>query len=179
MKAAISFVILLGSVAAGATVARAQSADSDKQFLTKASQSDFTEIKFSQLALEKSTNPTVKSFAQRMVMDHQKLEAEMKPLADQAGVTPVTELDAEHQQKYDVLNQLSGTEFDKTYMTGMDQDHHIALNLFKSEESSAADSKLKATVAKGTKVIAQHTSMADKGVTAMSTMPSSGAAATQ
>jgi len=88
--------------------------DMDMQFLMKASQSDFTEIKFSQLAMDKASSPQVKAFAQKMITDHQTLETDMKPFADKAGVSLVMELDAEHQQKYDALSQLSGMDFDKT-----------------------------------------------------------------
>ena len=56
----------------------------------------------------------------------------MKPFADKLGVTPVMELDSDHQMKYDNLSKLSGMEFDKTYMQAMDDDHHKALTLFKA-----------------------------------------------
>ncbi len=148
----------------GVAVAQSPSptADQDKQFVMQASLSDYTEITFSQLALQKSTNPQVKAYAQKMITDHQKLEAEMKPGADKLGVTPATALDADHQQKYDAMGQLSGADFDKQYMTAMDTDHHKSLDAFKAEESSTQDAQLKPVVKKGEKVVAQHTAMADK-----------------
>jgi putative membrane protein len=169
------YAMIMGcTVAFGAAAAVAQSADTadmDKQFLMKASQSDYTEIQFSQLALQQATNPQVKAYAQKMVDDHTKLEAEMKPFADKLGVTPVTTLDAEHQQKYDALKQMSGMNFDKTYMTGMDQDHHIALDLFKQQEKApSSDPAMKKTVEKGEKVVAMHTKMADAAVQKMDKM---------
>ncbi|GAA3753242.1 DUF4142 domain-containing protein [Terriglobus aquaticus] len=145
----------------------ASSADADKTFIQTASQSDYTEIKFSQLAADKGSNPRVKAYAQKMIADHTQLETEMKPFADQMGVTPVTQLDSDHQQKYDALSQMSGADFDKTYMTAMDMDHHKALDLFKQEESTTTDPKFKKVVAKGEKVVAQHTMMADKAVKMM------------
>ena len=151
--------------------AQASSADTDKQFLTTASQSDATEIKFSQLAAEKATNPRVKAYANKMISDHTTLEANMKPFADKLGVTPVMTLDADHQAKYDALAALSGPDFDKTYMTDMDADHHAALTVFKSEEASTTDPAMKATVAKGEKVVAQHTMMADRAVKMMGGTP--------
>ena len=147
---------------AGGTVARAQGADQDKQFLMTASQGDYTEITFSKLAEPKSTNPQVKAYAQKMITDHTKLDAEMKPYADQMGVTPVTSLDATHQQQYDQLSSLSGADFDKSYMSAMDTDHHATLDAFKTEESSTTNTALKGTVKKGERVVAQHTEMADK-----------------
>ena len=147
--------------------AQASSADTDKQFLMTASQSDYTEIKFSQLAADKASNARVKAYAQKMVSDHNKLEADMKPFADKLGVTPVMTLDDDHQAKYDALNGMSGMDFDKTYMTDMDADHHKALDAFKSEESATTDPEFKKAVAKGEKVVAQHTMMADKAVSLM------------
>lgn len=151
--------------------AQASSADADKQFLMTASQSDYTEIKFSQLAAEKATNPRVKAYANKMIADHNKLEAEMKPFAEKLGVTPNLTLDDAHQQKYDALAGMSGADFDKTYMTDMDVDHHAALDVFKAEEASTTDPALKRAVAKGEKVVAQHTMMADKAMKMMGGAP--------
>jgi putative membrane protein len=154
--------------------ASAQSADVDKQFLATASQSDYTEIAFSKLAADKAADPQVKAFAQKMITDHTALETDMKPFADKWGVTPVTTLDAMHQQKYDALQQISGVEFDKAYMMGMDDDHHATLALFKQEESATTDRQFKKTVAKGEKVVAMHTKMADMAVMKMDKKPVTG-----
>ena len=136
--------------------------DQDKTFLTSAGQSDFNEIKLSQLAETKASNPQVKAFAEKMVTDHNMLEAKMKPYATAWGLSPATSLDADHQSEYDKLNGLSGADFDKEYMTAMDMDHHKALDMFKMEESSTTDMKFKKSVANGEKVVANHTMMADK-----------------
>ncbi len=141
--------------------------DQDKQFLTTASLSDYTEITFSQLALQKSSNAQVKAYAQKMITDHQMLEQKMLPFAQQMGVTPATALDSQHQQLYDQLNQLSGTDFDKQYMSAMDTDHHKSLDNFKTEETSTQVRQMKPVVKQGEKVVAQHTEMADKMVKKM------------
>jgi putative membrane protein len=174
MNKIMSAAIVGCSIAMGVAAASAQTADMDKQFLTTASQSDYTEITFSKLAADKATNPQVKAYAQKMITDHTALETEMKPFADKWDVTPVTMLDAAHQQKFDALQQLSGMDFDKTYMMGMDDDHHAALTLFKQEESTTADHDFKKTVAKGEKVVAMHTKMADMAVTKMDKKPAAG-----
>jgi putative membrane protein len=162
------------SIAMSAVAAMGQTADADKQFLTTASQSDYTEITFSKLAADKATNPQVKAFAQKMITDHTTLETEMKPFADKWSVTPVMTLDDTHQQKFDALQKLSGSDFDKAYMMGMNDDHHMALTLFKQEESTTTDGDFKKVVAKGEKVVAMHTKMADTAVTKMDKKPASG-----
>ena len=148
------------AVQAGAQTA-GQISDSDKSFIADASQGDLTETKLSQLALDKSSNADVKTYAQKMITDHAMLELKMKPFAEKAGVAPATELTAEHQAVYDKLNGLSGADFDKAYVEAMDKDHHEDLTKFKTEASTTKDPDLKKTVAQGTKVVAMHTKMAD------------------
>ena len=150
----------------GASKAMAQS-DSDKMFLMKASEGDLAEIKQSQLALDKSTNPKVKEFAQKMISDHTMLETNMKPFADKNGVMPATTLNADHQAEYDRESALSGADFDKEYIKNMDMDHHMTLQAFKMEIANTQDMDLKKTVMMGEKVVASHTKMADKLSTKM------------
>ncbi len=141
--------------------AQAEVTDQDKQFLTKASQGNFAEIKLSQLAETKASNPQVKAFARKMVADHEALGARMKPFADAWSLTPPTSLDSDHQAEYDKLSGLSGADFDKEYMSVMDKDHHEALDIFTQEAQTTTDAKFKAAVLHGKSVVAAHTQMAD------------------
>ena len=157
----VGCVSLAGAVLAGAQLPH-QLTDQDKQFLVTASQSDYTEITFSQLAVQKSQNPEVEAYATKMISDHKTLDKQMMPFANQMGVPPVTSLDAMHQQKFDQLSSLTGSEFNKQYMLDMDMDHHASLDAFKVEEQNTMNSKLKSTVKSGERVISQHTEMADQ-----------------
>lgn len=156
-------------LAAGAAVvfapARAQDdMDSDKKFVMTASESDMAEIAQSKIALDKSSNPKVKAYAQKMIDDHTTLEAKMKPFADKMGVPPPP-LKPEHQAEVDKLSSLSGTDFDTEYIKSMDKDHHIALMAFDAELGTtkmSTDSPFISTVTAGRKVVAMHTKMADK-----------------
>jgi putative membrane protein len=139
---------------------QAQASNSDKQFLAKAAQSDVNEIKLSQLAEEKASNPAVKAFAQKMVAEHKKLSASMKPFADSWGLTAPTDLDDDHKQEYSKLDGLSGADFDKEYMDQMVSDHTEALDAFTSEAKDTKDAKFKAAVLKGKAVVAAHKNMA-------------------
>ncbi len=139
---------------------QAQVSDDDKQFLAKAAQSDVNEIKLSQLAEEKASNPAVKAFAQKMVTEHKKLSASMKPFADSWGLTAPTDLDDDHKQEYAKLNGLSGADFDKEYMDQMVSDHAKALDAFTTEAKDTKDTKFKAAVLKGKTVVAAHKNMA-------------------
>ena len=141
--------------------AHAQATDQDKQFLTKASQGGYDEIQLSKLAETKATNPQVKAFAHKMVVDHTALAARMQPFAQAWGLSAPMSMDSDHQSEYDKLNGLSGMAFDKEYMNVMEKDHHDALNLFNEEAKTTTDAKFKVAVMHGQSVVAAHTHMAD------------------
>ena len=83
--------LTIGSAAMMYTsAAKAQATDDDKKFLTEASQGSYDEIQLGKLAEEKAANPDVKAFGQRMVRDHTKLNAQMKPYAEQWGLNAPT-----------------------------------------------------------------------------------------
>jgi putative membrane protein len=134
----------------------------DKMFLRKAAQGGMAEVKLGQLATEKGSSEDVKSFGQKMVDDHTKLNNDMAPIADSMGVRLPKDLNKEDQTEYDKLSALSGNDFDMEYLSFMVKDHHKDLREFRQEEASTTDPTLKAAVANGTKVIHEHMVMVDK-----------------
>ena len=80
-----------------------------------------------------ATNPAVKEFGQRMVTDHTKLDAKMKPYADNWGVAAPTGLSPDAQKEYDKLQGMSGNDFDKEYISDMVSDHSKDLDAFNKE----------------------------------------------
>jgi putative membrane protein len=156
----VTCLAILGAAALLSTGAANAQSDDDKKFLATASQSDVNEIKLSQLAEDKATNPAVKAFAQKMVTEHTKMSAGMKPFAESWGVTPSTDLDADHQKEYDKLNGLSGADFDKEYIDQMVTDHAKALRAFTSEAKDTKDAKFRAVVLQDKTMVAAHKNMA-------------------
>ncbi|HTF68820.1 MAG TPA: DUF4142 domain-containing protein [Edaphobacter sp.] len=141
--------------------ASAQSpSDDDKKFLASAAQSDVNEIKLSELAEQKAMNPAVKAFATKMVSEHKKMSASMKPFARSWGLSAPTDLDDDHKSDYAKLNGMSGADFDKEYMDLMVSDHSKALDLFTDEAKSTKDPKFRAAVVKGKTMVAAHKNMA-------------------
>jgi putative membrane protein len=64
------------------------------------------EIRLSQLAEQKATNPAVKTLAQKMVAEHNKMSMSLQPFAASWGVTLPTDMDADHHKEYEKLNAL-------------------------------------------------------------------------
>jgi putative membrane protein len=134
----------------------------DKIFLRKAAQGGMAEVKLGQLAAQKASGDDVRSFGQKMVDDHTRLNDEMAPIADSMGVRLPKDLNKEDQAEYDKLNTLSGNNFDMEYLSFMVKDHHKDLREFRQEAASTTDPTLQMAVANATKVIHEHMVMVDK-----------------
>jgi putative membrane protein len=112
----------------------------DLKFVTAATTSNMTEIKASQLAVDKTTDTDIKNVAQRMIDDHTKANDQLKTLAEGKGVTVPTEMSSSQQSEVDDLAKLSGTDFDKEYIKDMVKDHKDAVSWF--QQYSGVDTSM-------------------------------------
>ena len=134
----------------------------DRMFVTKAMQGSMAEVQLGQLTLQKSNNEQVKQFAQRMIDDHTKLNDQMKPVAQQLGVTVPNQVSKNDRKTMAKLQALSGPAYDQAYINDMVKDHKQDLNDFQMEASSGQDQTVKDAATQGSKVIAQHLQMAQQ-----------------
>jgi putative membrane protein len=134
----------------------------DRMFVGKAMQGGLAEVQLGQLTLQKSNNPQVKEFAQRMIDDHTKLNEQMKPVAQQLGVTVPDQISKNDRKTIAKLQALSGSAYDQAYIKDMVKDHKQDLNEFQMEASSGQDQTVKDAASQGSKLIAQHLQMAQQ-----------------
>ena len=153
--------MLIGAATLFAPQAKAAApSDDDKKFVAAATQGDINEIKLSELAQQKATNPAVKAYADKMVAEHKKMFWSVAPFADSWGVALATDLDDDHKSVYKKLDGLSGADFDKEYIDHMVSDHSKALDAFTDEAKDTKDAKFRAVVVKGKTMVAAHKNMA-------------------
>ncbi len=134
----------------------------DRMFVSKAMQGSLAEVQLGQLTLQKSNNPQVKEFAQRMIDDHTKLNDQMKPVAQQLGVKPPDQISKGDRKTIAKLQALSGSAYDQAYIKDMVKDHKQDLTEFQMEASSGQDQTAKDAANQGSKIIAQHLQMAQQ-----------------
>ena len=139
-----------------------QSAMMDKAFVAKALQGGLTEVQLGQLTLQKSENPQVKEFAQKMIDDHTRLGEQMKPVAQQLGVKIPDEPSKKDRQLIAKMQSLSGSAYDQAYVKDMVKDHKQDLSEFQAEASNGQDPNVKDAANQGSKMIAQHLQMAQQ-----------------
>ncbi|MGI2904218.1 DUF4142 domain-containing protein [Tolypothrix sp. VBCCA 56010] len=136
----------------------------DTEFITKAAQSDMTEIQTSQLALQKSKNKSVRDYAQMMIKHHTESSKELKPIAQSKNVTLPTTIGPENTALLTSLKKVSGSQFDQAYMQGQVQAHTKTDAEYQKYLNQGQDPQLKAFASKIEPVVAQHLQMAQKMV---------------
>jgi putative membrane protein len=99
-------------------------------FVTRASNANLFAVEESRLALDRSSDSQVKTFAGQMVEDHKRAEAELLTAAEGSGAAVPTALDEEHQARLTTLQGKSGADFDKGYVADQGENHSNALTLY-------------------------------------------------
>lgn len=133
----------------------------DAKFFENIAQANMAEIETGKLALEKSQNDQVKTFAQKMIDDHTKALNELQTLAQSKSVTLPTEPDVAHRTMLTGMKALSGETFDKQYMmhAGVG-DHKRTHELLQKVQKEATDADLRAYVQKIMPAVDAHWDMA-------------------
>lgn len=134
----------------------------DKQFVRSALEGGMAEVQMGQLAVQKSSNPDVKEFGQKMVDDHTKLGDQMKQVAAQMNVKLPDSLSSKDKSTIAKLSALDGDAFDKAYIKDMVKDHKKDEKEFKQEAINASNPALKGVVSQGAQVIGQHLQMIEQ-----------------
>ncbi|MFL6799574.1 MAG: DUF4142 domain-containing protein [Xanthobacteraceae bacterium] len=140
------------------------SAPSGQEFVTKVAVSDMFEIESSQLALSKQPDQSTKTFADRMVTDHQKTSSELKSLVQSGKVKAdlPAKLDAEHQKMLDELKAKNGNDFAQSYHRIQVKAHEDAVALFTAYSTSGDIEPLKGWAATTLPHLKEHLSLAQK-----------------
>ncbi|CAN7686645.1 DUF4142 domain-containing protein [Pseudoduganella sp. LjRoot289] len=154
-KAKLAFIT---AALLGALTAQAQNlAKSDQQMLEQLAQGNMAEIEAGKIALQKSQNAEVKSFAQQMIDDHTKGLQEVQSVAQAKGVTLPAEVDAKHKAMASKLDGLSGDAFDRTYLSQAGVNEHKKTHaLVQKVQRNAKDADVKALGSRLEPTVAQH-----------------------
>lgn len=118
----------------------------DSTFMTRAASDGMAEVGMGQLALEKSSEASVKQLAQRIVDDHTKANDQLRALAQAKQVTLPTAPGEEAQQSANDLKARDAKKFDESWAATMVKDHQKAVALFTAEAGRTQDAEVRAFV---------------------------------
>jgi putative membrane protein len=159
---ATAIIVSLAAIACCASaIAQTAYTPRDKTFLAASVEGSTAEVALGKLAVQKSTDAEIKTFAQKMIDDHTMLLDKMKPFADQAGIPPLAELSPADKAALKQLSALTGDDFNRAYLKDMVADHHKDLGAFMAERDSTTNANLRTAVTASTQVVREHTEMID------------------
>jgi putative membrane protein len=155
-------VALISTRASDTGEHRGQLSAADYKFAKEAASGGMMEVSLGKVAAERSANPAVQQFGQRMVTDHGKGGQELAKIASSKGASLPSELTTAQQQETERLAKLSGPEFDKAYVALMVRDHKADEKEFKRASEKVQDPELKAFAAATLTVVQDHLKTAEE-----------------
>lgn len=171
MKYATKFAIAVGlALAASPLVAQdkksetgsksAQASKEAQTFVNKAASGGMFEVESSKLAVDKAKRDDVKTFAQKMVTDHGKANADLQSMAQKAGVKVPDKMEPKHQAQLEKLGKTGTESFDKAYVDAQVEAHKEAVGLFQNYAKSGDQPDLKQFAEKTLPTLQEHQRMA-------------------
>lgn len=108
----------------------------DKRFVEKVAKISMEEVTLSRLAAERASREDVREFAQQLVAEHEKANADLSMLASNKGlVLPVA--DKTHLASWE---KKKGKDFDEDYLEKIIAGHKDAVDAMESNATKAEDS---------------------------------------
>jgi putative membrane protein len=159
--ACLCLLIVPSLYAADTTENRGQLTASDHKFVCDAARGGTMEVSLGKVAAEKSADPSIQQFGQRMVQDHGKAGDQLQQLVSQKGATLPSALTKSQQAEVDKLTAQSGQDFDKAYIALMIKDHKATLKEFQHAADHADDADVKSFAASLIPTIQDHLKMAE------------------
>ncbi|MEN5300980.1 DUF4142 domain-containing protein [Pseudomonas sp. TWI628] len=146
-RAGLSLVLGMASL-------QAVAATSD-DFVEAATESGIAETVTGNLALEKSQNAEIKTFAQQMVTDHTKANQKLGDIARKLDISVPNEAALTDKVKKMIL-EWRDESFDKSYVNNQVEAHEKAVELFKKEAASSDKPELKAFASETLPTLEHH-----------------------
>lgn len=124
--------------------AASQLAAKDEKFVRDAVQGNLREVRMGELARERGGRAEVKEFGRTLAGDHSRSGADLKALAARKNIQVAEQLDPAHSRGLEELGRLSGSDFDKTFLSEAVRDHKKDISEFEDASKTAKDPDVRA-----------------------------------
>lgn len=135
-------------------------AGSDTPFARDAATGGLAEVQMGQVGVQQASNTEVRQFAQRMVDDHTQANNDLMRVAQQNGIDLPDRPTPDQQQMLDQTRRMSGTDFDRSFMRHMVDDHQKVVAAFEQEAANGTNPDLKAFAQRTLPTLREHLRMA-------------------
>jgi putative membrane protein len=134
-----------------------------QEFLNRAWNMNNFEIQAGQEAANKAPDAGFKDFAQMIVADHTKMQAELRSIMRSTrGVELPTAADAEYARKLKQLGAAAGAAFEREFRTQQIQGHQEAIRIFQNYAASGDNQDLKKFAQNSVAILQRHLQRAEE-----------------
>lgn len=154
----ISLVAVLFVLPITSHAASSQVSSQDRSWLIAAHQSNLSEIQSGKLAERSGHTDAVRDAGRMLASDHAELDAKLKPVAKQFGITLPERPNAEQREEMKRFQGLSGTKFDTTWAHGEADGHVKAIDMTEREVSDGSSPEVKQLAQSALPVLKKHLS---------------------
>ena len=130
--------------------------DYDSEFLAKAASGGMMEVKLAEDIKGRLTTREAKQYAQWMIDDHTKVNANLQKLAASKNIVLPSMLGDEQQDVYEDVTKKEGLELDQTYLKEMLKDHQHDVEEFTTASMKASDQDIKDFATKTLPILTEH-----------------------
>lgn len=156
-------MLLTGSV----IPASAQVSSADRTFAVEAAGSGKAEVADGRLALSKSSNPSVRAVAQRMIRDHSAANARLAAVASRENIMLPPGPDPADRAIMAAQRPLTGMAFDMRYLRDQRAAHVQAIALFRREIARGSDPRIVAFARSTLPILQMHLRMVEAALSRM------------
>jgi putative membrane protein len=142
--------------ASQSTPAQRDAFKKDNKFVREAVQDNTLEIRLAQVAQQKATNSNIRQLAQRLQNDHMAMQGRWLSLAASNDTKLKTNLGPRHTKKAERLEKMSGSNFDRAYVTMLIQNNQDYLEYFEKEGRATRSDQVRNLAANDAPIIRQH-----------------------
>ncbi len=138
-----------------------KAAEEEREMVEDLAHAHLAEVEASRLALDKTQNAQVRSFAQQMVDEHTQAYQALQQLGQKKKMVVPSETDFQHKALATALRLLSGDTFNRQYIRQVGiNDHRRTVDVLMKLQQTSADAELKAYAAKSLPLVERHLAQA-------------------
>jgi len=115
----------------------------EQNFMMKTTEADLTEIDMARLALQKSENKDVRDYANMVQRDHASALEDLTDLMKDKSVSQPRTTPTDVKKDLNMMNGLSGPEFDREFINRMVADQQKAIEMCQDQVQIAMDSDVR------------------------------------
>lgn len=130
-------------------------------FLKEVARTDLLQIELGRLAASQADGKAVREYGQRMLTNHNAIQAIIARLAGKEGVALPSVPGDEGAEAIRRLGALRGTEFDKAYVMFVAELHPRTLAMYRWQADNGTDAEVKAFAAQTAPIVGTHVRLGD------------------